>query len=126
MYDEHYRWTYNRAHQIKQISEYAGLRDDPDCDHCGGGAETALHYLCTCTGHTAIRREIFGVSPINARKVIKSELDKIYYFAQGSGRFHMLGLNQTTSHTLNRPNGGDAGLNTANIWIEKKKDTLTF
>ena len=36
------------------------VRDDPDCDFCGRGEETSLHFLCNCPALSHIRRNIFG------------------------------------------------------------------
>ena len=91
-----------------------GIRDDPDCDRCGGGAETAMHFLCTCSGYGDLRRTIFGNERLIASETITSNLSRIFAFAQRSGRFPVLGSAPTNRHfSLYRPGGRNAGNNAA-------------
>lgn len=100
--------------RLNKYLNVLGLRDDPDCDRCGGGAETALHFLCTCNGYSNLRRTIFEKDRLNASETIASNLSRIYAFAQRSGRFPTLGTVPTSSQlSLYRPDGRNAGNNAA-------------
>lgn len=88
-----------------------GVRDDPDCDRCGGGAETAMHFLCVCPGYNALRKSIFGCIHLNTREAVTSKIWRISCFAQRSGRFPLMESSLTHCLTPYRPHGRDTGIN---------------
>lgn len=88
-----------------------GIRDDPDCDRCGGGMETAAHFLCECPGYNNMRKDIFGSPKLTAREIVSSKIWRLHSFASRSGRFPMMEPTTTTRLTLNRSNGRYTGVN---------------
>ena len=91
--------------RLNKYLNILGLRDDPDCDRCGGGTETAIHFLCHCPGYRTLRKTIFGCEHLNAREAIASNLSRLFRFALESNRFPSLGSVTTTSLSLNRSSG---------------------
>lgn len=98
--------------RLNRYLNVLGLRDDPDCDRCGGGAETAKHFLCDCPGYTNLRRSIFGCDLLDPREAVKSHIHRLFNFAQGSRRFPSMKSEPTPLQTLtgsrNRHTGNNA------------------
>lgn len=101
--------------RLNRYLNVLGIRDDPDCDRCGGGAETALHFLCACPGYSKLRGDIFGCTSLNAREAVSSKIWRLCCFAQRSGRFPAMGSSTTSGLTLNRPLGGNTGSNAVTL-----------
>lgn len=76
-----------------------GIRDDPDCDRCGGGAGPAIHFLCKCPGYNVLRKSIFGCDHLNERGSVSSNIGRLACFALRSGRFQSLVSHTTASHS---------------------------
>ena len=75
------------------------VRDDPDCDFCGRGEETSIHFLCNCPSLSHIRRTIFGLDMLTPNEVFNFHISKIYDFVYKSGRFASL----RSGHTADQP-----------------------
>lgn len=100
------------------LNEYKArikVRDDPDCDRCNQGAETALHFLCKCPAWASIRREIYGAVVISPQDVQNSDLKLICAFTKRTQRLDgMFGQNKGIANTRFRNQGGTVH-NTASI-----------
>lgn len=92
-----------------------GVRDDPDCDRCGGGAESAMHFLCECPGFSSIRKEIYEKDFLTPNEVMSVHINKIYHFVHRSGRFPTLGSRPITSQNFTGRGANPATLNVAAI-----------
>lgn len=64
-----------------------GLRDDPDCNFCGRGEETSVHFLCNCSFFCNLRRELFGYDFLTPTEVACQHVGKIFSFIKRSKRF---------------------------------------
>lgn len=83
-----------------------GVRDDPDCNFCGGGHERALHFLCECPHYSQTRKAIYGKDFLTPNEVMMADTRKISSFVLSSGRFQNLGNRLFSSHTsLGRGDG---------------------
>lgn len=63
-----------------------GLRDDPDCDYCGGAEDTSVHFLCQCPFFQLIRLRCFGGSVVDTAVIRKARTGKIWEFLWSSRR----------------------------------------
>lgn len=63
-----------------------GLRDDPLCDRCNMGEETAEHFICWCPAWETARKEAFGKSPIQPQEVLEQDINGICSFLRRTGR----------------------------------------
>jgi ribonuclease HI len=71
-----------------------GVRDDPDCEHCGRAEESARHFLCECTALNHHRRAVYNKDYIQPDEIMSNSLHKIACFVKRSGRFPALGNGQ--------------------------------
>lgn len=90
-----------------------GIRDDPDCEFCGRGEESAIHFLCNCPNLSQLRSRLYGHSFLNPGEVMTAPLRNIFDFARQSGRFPSLSLTSPSLSTLNRRGDDRNGINTS-------------
>lgn len=95
--------------RLNKYLNVIGIRDDPDCDRCGEGAETAMHFLCKCPGYKILRKNIFNCEILNPSEAISTKIGRIFRFAKESGRFPILESYTITSHSLDRSSAGYTG-----------------
>jgi len=56
------------------------VRDDPDCDLCGNGAETPIHLLCECSGLALIRERIYAERTLQPSVILRHSLKQLLTF----------------------------------------------
>lgn len=71
---------------VNSYKNRIGIRDDPDCDRCTGGEETAEYLLCFCQTCTGKRIETFGKSPITPREIMQQDVNNICIFLRRIGK----------------------------------------
>lgn len=88
---------------VNSYKKHIGIRDDPDCDRCAGGQETAEHLLCFCQAWTGKRIETFGKSPITLQEIMQQDVNNICIFLRRIDRMgnsnsnHPMSSNRTYS-----------------------------
>jgi len=65
--------------QLNRHLSVMGIINDPTCNYCEEGLETAAHFLCECSHFVTLCQEIWGKSYLDA-----SEADSV----QNLVRFH--------------------------------------
>lgn len=63
-----------------------GLRDDPDCDFCGGAEDTSVHFLCHCPFFQLIRLRCFGDTVVDPAVIRKARAGMIWEYLWSSRR----------------------------------------
>lgn len=63
-----------------------GRRDDPLCDRCSLGEETAQHFFCECPAWASHRRDLYGSEQLNPTEVLTAEISKVNAFIKRTGR----------------------------------------
>lgn len=76
-------FTHQRVHYLTS----GELKDDPDCDLCGGANESAIHFLCNCSSLSRIRRENSKLNLLTPNEVMASHIRNIFVFVKQSGSF---------------------------------------
>lgn len=91
------------------LNEYKArfkIRDDPDCDSCNLGLETAFHFLCKCPAWAEIRGDLYKAAVVSQREVLENDLKLICHFTKRTNRLVPRGTNArgATNFILSRTN----------------------